>query len=113
VSAAHLSKSSLQPSDTKTSFNSGKIDKQDFVWVYNNLYAKGVTPESAPSHGAFALWDLCQTPEGKKVFFLQYFPRISIETLKGQDRFADDNRDLTEQIDKLLRVTKESIASAQ
>lgn len=81
--------------------------RAEFNWVWRNMQAKQVTAESAPSHGAYALWELCQEPEGRHVFFNQYMPKMIGKDLEKEDKFCDDDRDLTEQIDKLIKIAEQ------
>jgi hypothetical protein len=103
---------SLPPADTKDR-PALRVKREDFDWVYANMYAKGVTPESAPSHGAFALWDMCQDPKGRQVFFDKFFPKIARETLDQQDdAHLDDEKQLNDLIDKVMKIAEECSPSS-
>jgi len=77
---------------------------RDLTWIYHNIAVKGVEPADAPSPGAYAHLKFVQQNNINKVdFFTKVYPRIipSKSIIENMSKFNDDNRGITELLDKL------------
>lgn len=66
-------------------------------WVFENMFNKDVTIETAPSPGAYGLWKMCQDSEKIRAdFYTQIWMKLapSRQELDDQHRFQDDGREV-------------------
>lgn len=89
-----------------------KVSEVDVLrWCFENVDAVDVTPESAPSAGAWSLLQrLRKDPEMLDTFYKTVWTKLlpSKAQLEGEKRLSDDGREQIELCDKLLELSKEA-----
>lgn len=86
-------------------------DSEKVKWIFENMKLDDVTPEKAPSTGAWALLQELRTNDGFRTdFYKNIWPKVFIREEEKVSKLKDDGADvikLIERLQKSLKTQKE------